>query len=67
LEAASRRAVSEGQHLRDLLLADREVTVHLRPDEIQRLFDPLACTGAADDFIQRVLDESRGWAQGEGS
>ena len=67
IEAASRRAVSEGQHLRDVLLADPEVTAHLQADEIRRLFDPMACTGVANEFMDRVLDASRAWLGKEGS
>jgi len=67
IEAASRRAASEGQHLRDVLLADREVTAQLQADEIRRLFDPMACTGVANEFMDRVLDASRAWLGKEGS
>jgi hypothetical protein len=31
------------------------VTAHLKPDEIERLFDPLAYQGVAQAFIDRQI------------
>ena len=58
-EAASHRAVSSGQHLREVLFADGEVTAHLNREQIQSLFDPLKYTGVASQFIDRVLAEAQ--------
>ena len=59
-EAASRRASVSGQHLREVLLADADVTAHLNPRQIEGLFDPLQYTGAASRFMDRVLAEAQG-------
>jgi 3-carboxy-cis,cis-muconate cycloisomerase len=55
VEAASRRAIQQSQHLRVVLSADRAVTKHLSATEIEALFDPLSYTGMAQQFIDRVL------------
>lgn len=59
-EAASQRAMSGGQHLREVLYVDGEVTAHLNREQIQGLFDPLKYTGVASQFIDRVLAEAQG-------
>jgi 3-carboxy-cis,cis-muconate cycloisomerase len=59
LEAASRKAIADNKHLRDVLAADPEVTRHLDSAELNRLFDPLAYTGAASQFIDRVVAASK--------
>jgi len=59
-EAASRRASGSGQHLREVLLMDADVTAHLNPGQIEGLFDPLQYTGAASHFMDRVLAEAQG-------
>ena len=59
LEAASRKAIADNKHLRDVLAADPEVTRHLDPAELNRLFDPLGYTGAASQFIDRVVAASK--------
>lgn len=58
-EAASRRASASGQHLREVLFMDAEVTVHLNHGQLEGLFDPLKYTGAASQFIDRVLAEAQ--------
>lgn len=57
-EAASNRALSSGQHLREVLNVDGEVTAHLNREQIQGLFDPRKYTGVASQFIERVLAEA---------
>lgn len=59
LEAAARKAIADNQHLRDVLAADPEVTRHLDPAELNRLFDPLVYTGAASQLIDRVVAASK--------
>jgi 3-carboxy-cis,cis-muconate cycloisomerase len=59
VEAASRRAVAEKKHLRDVLRADSQVTASLKPEEIDRLFEPGNYLGVADAFIDRVLAASQ--------
>jgi len=56
IEAASKRAVAEKKHLRDILAADSRVTVHLTPEKIAALFEPMAYQGASQAFIDRLLD-----------
>jgi 3-carboxy-cis,cis-muconate cycloisomerase len=55
VEEASKRAVKEKRHLRDVLSEDKRVTAQLPAAEIAKLFDPLGYTGVADAFIERLL------------
>jgi 3-carboxy-cis,cis-muconate cycloisomerase len=55
VEAACRRAVAEGRHLRDVLAQDRAVTAALPPAALDRLFAPESYLGVAELFVQRVL------------
>jgi 3-carboxy-cis,cis-muconate cycloisomerase len=55
LEAASKTAVSEKKHLRDVLLRDPRVTAHLGAADIAKLFEPMAYQGVSQTFIDRLL------------
>ncbi|WGS23173.1 MULTISPECIES: 3-carboxy-cis,cis-muconate cycloisomerase [unclassified Bradyrhizobium] len=55
IEAASKRAVAEKKHLRDVLSADARVTAHLDAGAIARLFEPMAYQGASQALIDRLL------------
>jgi len=41
------------------LLANRQVSSHLNPAELDTLFDPLHYLGVAGDFIDRVIAGSK--------
>jgi 3-carboxy-cis,cis-muconate cycloisomerase len=56
IEAASKRAVAEKKHLREVLAADSQVTAHLSPEKIAALFEPMAYQGASQAMIDRLLD-----------
>ncbi|UPK32970.1 3-carboxy-cis,cis-muconate cycloisomerase [Bradyrhizobium sp. 186] len=56
IEAASKRAVAEKKHLREVLTADSQVTAHLAPEKIAALFEPMAYQGASQALIDRLLD-----------
>jgi 3-carboxy-cis,cis-muconate cycloisomerase len=56
IEAASKRAVAEKKHLREVLSADSQVTAHLTPQKIAALFEPMAYQGASQALIDRLLD-----------
>jgi 3-carboxy-cis,cis-muconate cycloisomerase len=56
IEAASKRAVAEKKHLREVLSADLQVTAHLTPQKIAALFEPMAYQGASQALIDRLLD-----------
>jgi 3-carboxy-cis,cis-muconate cycloisomerase len=56
IEAASKRTVAEKKHLREILAADSQVTVHLTPEKIAALFEPMAYQGASQALIDRLLD-----------
>ncbi|MGX1323963.1 3-carboxy-cis,cis-muconate cycloisomerase [Bradyrhizobium sp. USDA 377] len=56
VEAASKRAVAEKKHLREVLSADSQVTAHLAPEKIAALFEPMAYQGASQALIDRLLD-----------
>jgi 3-carboxy-cis,cis-muconate cycloisomerase len=55
VEAASKTAVKDKKHLRDVLTADAKVTAQLGPDEIAELFEPMAYQGASQALIDRLL------------
>jgi 3-carboxy-cis,cis-muconate cycloisomerase len=55
IERASKRAVAEGRHLKDALLAEPEVTAQLSAADLDRLLDPLTYTGTAQMMIDRAL------------
>jgi 3-carboxy-cis,cis-muconate cycloisomerase len=55
LESACRRAEGEKRHLREVLAAEGEVTRHLPPAALERLFDPQHYVSAAAPLIDRVL------------
>jgi 3-carboxy-cis,cis-muconate cycloisomerase len=59
VEEACRKASAEHRHLEEVLGEDARVTAHLTPDEIERLFDPLAYQGVAQAFIDRQIAASK--------
>ena len=59
VEAACRRAVAEGRHLRDILAADPVLSAEFPAAALDRLFDPLNYLGAAGAFVERVLAARR--------
>jgi len=59
IEAASRKAFEQKKHLREVLLADAQVTAHIGHADLEKLFDPLAYTGVAGQFIDRAIAASK--------
>jgi 3-carboxy-cis,cis-muconate cycloisomerase len=55
VEAASKKAVAEKKHLRDVLIADHGITAHLDADKITALFEPMAYQGVSQALIDRLL------------
>ncbi len=55
VEAASKKAVAEKTHLRDVLTADPKVTAQLSTDAIAKLFEPMDYQGASQALIDRLL------------
>lgn len=55
IEGASKKAVVERRHLRDVLAGDRTVAAHLDAGALARLFDPMAYQGASQVLIDRLL------------
>ena len=55
VEAASKKAVAGKQHLRDVLAENPQVTAHLDPDRIAKLFEPMAYQGVSQMLIDRLL------------
>ena len=55
VEAASKKAVAEKKHLRDVLTADAKIAAQLDADRIAELFEPLAYQGASQALIDRLL------------
>ncbi|HEX8727690.1 MAG TPA: 3-carboxy-cis,cis-muconate cycloisomerase [Ktedonobacterales bacterium] len=56
IREAVQRATRRGRHLRETLAADKAVTAHLTPAELDALFDPQRAIGLAEQLIQRALD-----------
>jgi 3-carboxy-cis,cis-muconate cycloisomerase len=59
LESASRKAIAEKRHLRDIVLAEPGVTSYLSAAEIDQLFEPLGYLGVAGQFIDRAIAASK--------
>jgi 3-carboxy-cis,cis-muconate cycloisomerase len=59
VKRATRTAVDEGRHLREVLAADPAVSAHIDAAALDALFDPKRYLGVADALARRVL-EGRG-------
>jgi len=59
VEAACQRVGTDGDHLREVLLATPEILQHLPVDTIRELFDPSRYLGASGSMIDRVLATAR--------
>jgi 3-carboxy-cis,cis-muconate cycloisomerase len=55
VEAASKKAIAEKMHLRDVLTKDPKVAAELAADQIAKLFEPMAYQGASQALIDRLL------------
>jgi 3-carboxy-cis,cis-muconate cycloisomerase len=61
VEQASACAAAAQRHLRDVIGEDEQLSQHLSPEELDRLFDPANYTGEAGAFVDRVLaSQARG-------
>jgi adenylosuccinate lyase len=52
---AAMTAFETRRPLRDLLLAEAQVTAHLSPEQIDRLLSPEAYIGLAGVFVDRIV------------
>ena len=55
VETASKKAVAEKKHLRDVLTADSKITAQLSTEQIAKLFEPMAYQGVSQTLIDRLL------------
>ncbi|WP_407180347.1 3-carboxy-cis,cis-muconate cycloisomerase [Bradyrhizobium sp. STM 3562] len=55
IETASKKAVGEKRHLRDVLLADSNITAQISAEKLAHLFEPMAYQGASQALIDRLL------------
>ena len=55
IEAASRKAIADKRHLRDVLADDARVTAHLDTEKLATLFEPMAYQGVSQQLIDRLL------------
>ncbi|MDR6663422.1 3-carboxy-cis,cis-muconate cycloisomerase [Tardiphaga robiniae] len=55
VEAATKRAVAEKKHLRDILTADPKVSAQLNAAAIAKLFEPMDYQGVSQALIDRML------------
>ncbi|HWZ82289.1 MAG TPA: 3-carboxy-cis,cis-muconate cycloisomerase [Terriglobales bacterium] len=58
VEEASQKARASGQHLREILAQDKSVIERLKAADLDRLFAPENCLGAAEEFVDRVIAAS---------
>jgi 3-carboxy-cis,cis-muconate cycloisomerase len=56
VETASRAALASHRALRDVLGEYHDVTAHLAPEALDRLFEPASYQGVAQALIDRLLD-----------
>lgn len=57
----SQAAQSEGRSLRDSVLASAEVTAHLKPDDVEAIFDPLRYLGSSGELVDVAVDAATEW------
>jgi 3-carboxy-cis,cis-muconate cycloisomerase len=55
IEAASKKAVANKKHLREVLTAEPKVAAHLTAEQLEKLFEPMAYQGVAQTLIDRLL------------
>ena len=55
IEAASKKAVKDKTHLRDVLTNDSKIAEQLGAEKIAALFEPMAYQGASQSLIDRLL------------
>src|SRR3954452_19843775 len=55
VEAASKKAVADKKHLRDVLTADPKIPAPLSAEHLAKLFEPMAYQGASQALIDRLL------------
>src|SRR5215475_4488509 len=55
IEAASKKAIADKKHLRDVLTSDSKVAALLGAERIAELFEPMAYQGASQALIDRLL------------
>ncbi len=60
VEAACARARMDKRDLRTILNADPKVAAQLATGDLDRLFDPRNYLGAAEEYVYRVVEVSRG-------
>ena len=57
VEAACKKSLAEGRHLKEILLADPGLRGHLTPADLESLFSPENYLGNAREFTENVLAE----------
>jgi 3-carboxy-cis,cis-muconate cycloisomerase len=55
VELACKKARLENRELKDVLRGDPELSIHLTPTDLERLFDVRNYLGSAEEFVSRVL------------
>jgi 3-carboxy-cis,cis-muconate cycloisomerase len=59
MESASRKAIAEHRHLKDVLHEEPGIRGHLTPADLEGLFDARNYLGDAGRFVERVTAEAR--------
>jgi 3-carboxy-cis,cis-muconate cycloisomerase len=55
VEAASKKAIAERKHLREVVTEDAGIIAHLSADQLTKLFEPMAYQGVSQALIDRLL------------
>jgi 3-carboxy-cis,cis-muconate cycloisomerase len=55
VEVASKKALADKKHLRDVLTKDPKITAHLDAKRVAKLFEPMAYQGVSQVLIDRLL------------
>jgi 3-carboxy-cis,cis-muconate cycloisomerase len=59
VEAASRETIKSREHFRQVLGRNKDVTTHLKSEELDRLFAPENYMGVAEELVDRVVAAGR--------
>jgi len=57
VELACKKARLENRELKDVLRGDPELSIHLTPTDLERLFDVRNYLGSAEEFVRQILAE----------
>ncbi len=51
------QAFEENKHIKDLILADKDIMAVMTPEEIEEVFDPVSYIGVAPEMVDRAIKD----------